>query len=110
VAELLIPIPDIVRETGNARFRAKLDGVDFNVRLLWNSRAETWSLDLYDVDLEPIATGIALVPWWPILDLLTDDRRPPGELMLYNADRSTTNPTLADLGIRSRLVYYEAET
>ena len=43
-----------------------------------------------------------------MLSLVTDERRPPGELLLYNPDGSHEPPTLTDLGLRSRLVYYEA--
>lgn len=110
MAEVIIPIPDLARTTGNCRFRVRLDGSDYNVRLLWNTRASTWTLDLLDVDNEPIVSGAALVPWWPLLELLTDERRPPGELMLWNPDETPDAPTLTDLGVKSRLVYYEAET
>jgi hypothetical protein len=108
MAALIIPIPDIARDTGNARFRVRLDGREYHVRLMLNTRSGQWILDLYDVDRVAIVTGVALVPWWPLLSLVTDERRPPGELLLYNPDGSHEPPTLTDLGLRSRLVYYEA--
>lgn len=108
MATLEIPIPPIANTTGSVRFRVRLEGVDYLLTLQWNQRQGTWSLDVSDVDEVAIVSGVALVPFWSLLELVTDTRKPPGTLMLWRPDGADQLPTLTDLGQSSRLLYYEA--
>ena len=92
MATVEVRIPDAARTAGSAVFKAALDGVTFTFRLQWNQRASTWSISLADADDVAIASGIALVPAWDLLGLVTDTRRPLGSLMLWRSMvRSTTH-------------------
>lgn len=108
MATVEVRIPDAARTAGSAVFKAALDGVTFTFRLQWNQRASTWSISLADADDVAIASGIALVPAWDLLGLVTDTRRPLGSLMLWRSDGSFDHPSLTNLGTVCRLYYYEA--
>jgi hypothetical protein len=108
MATVEIPIPSVVNVTGSAIFRVRLDGQDYVMTLQWNQRARSWTLDVKDVDSSLIVAGVKLVPFWPLLRLVTDERKPPGTLMLWNPDGGQAYPTLTGLGTTSKLVYYEA--
>jgi hypothetical protein len=107
---LEIAIPPIANTAGNVRTRVCLDGADYVLRFQWNQRESIWTLDLYDTDTVAIATGLVLVPSWPLLSLVTDPRRPPGELVVWQPDKSLEPPTLTSLGSTSKLLYYEASS
>lgn len=108
MAKVEVRIPDAARTTGSVVFKATLDGVTFNLRLQWNQRASTWSLSLADADDVAIVSGLALVPAWDLLGLVTDTRRPLGSLMLWRSDGSFEHPDLSNLGTVCKLYYYEA--
>jgi hypothetical protein len=108
MAALEISIPPIANTAGNVRTRVRLDGAAYVLRFQWNQREATWTLDLYDADSVAIVTGLVLVPSWPLLSLVTDARRPPGELVVWQPDKSQAAPTLASLGSTSKILYYEA--
>lgn len=109
MATLEIKIPDIARTTGSVACRVSLDGVSFTLRFQWVARAGTWSMSLSDADDVAIVSGLALVPAWDLIGLVTDSRRPAGSLMLWRSDGSFVHPGLADLGTVAKLYYYEAE-
>lgn len=109
MAILEIKIPDIARTSGAVTVKAALEGVNFVVRLQWNARAGTWTMSLADADDVAIVSGLTLVVGWDLLGLVTDTRRPAGQLMLWRSDGSFVHPALADLGTTCKLYYYEAE-
>lgn len=108
MATIEIPIPAIARETGSARMRVSLEGVEYVFRLQWNPREFRWTLDLYDLNDIAIVTGVALVPALDLIELVTDTRRPPGSLMVWQPAGYASDPTLDNLGIDALLLYYEA--
>lgn len=90
--------------------RTSLDGRDYIFRFRWNQREAAWYFDISDHDDALIVAGLKAIIGWPLLRLVTDARRPPGELMFF----STTpggDPGLDDLGPQKRvqLVYFDAE-
>jgi hypothetical protein len=103
-----LTIPDLVRTRGSGRARYTLDGSVYAFTFQFNEREGRWTVDVADVDEDPIVSGLALVPLWGLLELVTDARRPPGELMLVGAPGDVSPPGLADLGVSKRLLYYEA--
>ncbi len=107
---LEIAIPPIANTAGNVRTRVRLDGADYVLRFQWNQRETIWTLGVYDTDDAAIVTGLVLVPSWPLLGLVTDARRPPGELVVWQPDKSQEPPTLLSLGTTSKLLYYEASS
>ena len=104
-----VRIPDAARTVGSVTFKATLDGVTFVLRMQWNARAGTWTLSIADADDVAIVSGLTLVPAWDLLGLVTDYRRPLGQLMLWRSDGSFAHPGLTDVGTTCKLFYYEAE-
>ncbi len=103
-----LTIPDLVRARGSGTARYELDGSVFTLTFQYNQRMGRWSLSVADVDEDPIVSGLALVPLWGLLELVTDARRPLGELMIVGPPGSVAPPTLTNLGVEMKLFYYEA--
>lgn len=108
MATVELSIPAAVRTRGSGVARYTLDGSVYIVTYQYNQREGRWTLDLADVDGVAIVSGVALVPAWGLLDLVTDARRPPGSLMLLGPSGDSTIPGLSELGVLVRLYYYEA--
>lgn len=96
---------------GAARWvqRTSLAGRDYQLTFDWDTRTGHWSLTLADQDGVPIAEGIVLVTAWRLLHTVIDPRRPPGELVVVDAQgRNDLDPGFADLGAaRFQLVYFD---
>jgi hypothetical protein len=106
---LVLPIPSIVNTRGSATLRTQLDGRDYVVVLQWNQRQQRWSMDVADQDGDMIAAGIVLVVDFPLLSLVTDERRPPGTLAVIDPQSPRIDPTLESLGSRHLVCYYPEE-
>jgi hypothetical protein len=103
----VIPTTDYPNSTQVVR----LDGRDYTLRLVWNQRAERWSLDLLDDDEEPIIQGVALMVAVPLLRWKRfDPRTPPGELIAVDVTNDGSPPGLDELGPGKRveLTYFPA--
>jgi hypothetical protein len=48
--------------------RVELEGELYNMRITYNERANTWGLDLADVDAVPLASGVLLVVGADLID------------------------------------------
>lgn len=88
-----------------------MDGKDYILRFQFNQRIGRWSMDMYDQDEDPIAHGLPLLTRVQIGRGVTDERFPPGILMVID-DAAETNqdsrdPGLYELGSRFRLAYFE---
>ena len=63
-----------------------LDGVLFTLELRWNSRAQAWSLDLYDASSTLIAGGLRLVADTPLLERFGKRADfPAGDLIAFDS-------------------------
>lgn len=82
-----------------------LDGVLYQLALRYNERAESWSLDLFTVDGEPLLLSVRLVPNWNLLWRGTDPRLPSGSLLLHDRTGAGEPPGPQDLGARHTLLY-----
>lgn len=87
--------------------RTTLDGQEFILRFAWNQRQARWYLSVSDADDVAVVLGIPLVLNWPLLRLVTDARRPLGELVVIN-EAGQAAPTLTTLGTDCLLYYYDA--
>ncbi len=97
------PYPDTTQQSD-------LDGVTYSFRFRWNQRSARWHMDLSTLDGSPIASGIALVPSFPLLRRLTHPSRPPGEIYLIDLAGQAESPTLEEFGTRFALFYVESGT
>lgn len=95
--------------------RTSLDGQDYELTFQWNQRESKWYLDLRDQDGVDISIGIKLVANVPLLLRLTDERRPPGDLIAVdmtsanNDSKVSFDPGLLELGTRVVLLYFPIE-
>jgi hypothetical protein len=71
----------------------------------WNARAESWFLDLYDEEEEPIALGLRIVLGTPLGRRSVSPRRLPGFLIAEDLSGARREATFDDLGTRV-VVYY----
>jgi hypothetical protein len=98
-----IPIPSDVPLFSE---RITLRGVEYLFQFDWNDRAQRWSLSIFTVDEQPLATGIRIVANWPLLRRFTDPRLPRGTLIAADLSPSQgESPTYLDLGTRVRLMF-----
>ncbi|PIQ23662.1 hypothetical protein COW36_06560 [bacterium (Candidatus Blackallbacteria) CG17_big_fil_post_rev_8_21_14_2_50_48_46] len=84
-----------------------LSGNTFYIDFGWNDRLAPngWYLHFYDSALSPIAHGINAVTNYSLLSHITDVRKPPGRLYLWDTSGKKLPPTASDLGTRVQLVY-----
>lgn len=91
------------------RERVDLEGLSFIVDFQFNSREGFWYFDLLDVDEVPIKAGVKVVTGAPLLRLISDARRPPGELLATDQTGEDREAGREDLGGDVLLVYATAE-
>ena len=84
-----------------------LDGADWVLRFRWSSRFDTWYLDVFDADEQPVALGVRLVLG---VDLLATypGAKPAGMLAVITLDKTPTDPGFGSFDRGHRLVYFEA--
>jgi len=91
------------------RFQTTLDGLVYTFLLKKNLRNGTWTLDILEQDETPIRHGMKLVVGFPILRLVRDRTRPPGELVAEDTRGTFQLPDLTNLGTDVVLVYVTEE-
>jgi hypothetical protein len=82
-----------------------LEGVTYNLELIYNTRAGAWFLSVNTDAGEPITTSIRLVSGFPLLGGLRDLRRPRGDFVIVDNENKGADPTRASLGQRHQLIY-----
>jgi hypothetical protein len=89
-------------------FGIQLGGTDYNLRLVWNTAALCWMLDIADTDRVPILCGLPVVTG---LDLLDQYRYLgfPGSLIVQTDYDADAVPTFENLGLTGR-IYFITET
>lgn len=89
--------------------RATMDGADFYLRFEWNSRSG-WYMGMADAEKSVIFAPRKLVADRNLLLFRTDERLPPGALLLWDSTGRQQDPGYEDLDQRHFLLYYsEAE-
>jgi hypothetical protein len=81
-----------------------LGGSQYNLRVLWNSAASCWMLDIYDASNNPVVLGIAIVTG---VDLLRQFAylNFGGQLVAQTDFDTFAVPTADNLGINSNLYF-----
>lgn len=105
MSDLVLLAPSTTDRTA-MRFRSRLESVTIALRLNFNSRARTWTLDIEASDGAPIVRGLRLVEG---VDLLApfryDDRLPPGQLFVRDTSGAHRDPGRDDLRADVRMIY-----
>lgn len=107
---LVIPTK-VGEENPNFDFRVTLEGTEYEFRLRYNERDETWSVSIYDSAGSPIRLGMRTVENFPVLRQVADSRKPPGLMYFYDTRTLSAPPGIEGLGPDGtvRLIYDESE-
>jgi len=97
------------KSLGTFRTVVSLDGVDYQLQFLYNSREDSWYMDITDIEDNPIRSGVKIVINWPLLKTLMGKPRPAGELVCVNATQGALDPTLDDFGLNAVFGYVPGE-
>lgn len=107
---ITIPTPPAARAGMTSTQRTKLDGKSYSLRFAYNTRTDSWSLDVLTAGSAkaepiPIALGMAIHIGYNLLRFASHPQTPPGILMAVSSDGSRKAPGLNELGTRVRLFY-----
>lgn len=103
-----LTIPNLSDEPYSS-LRVRLEGQDYTLELLYSTRGNTYSMNVLDEELLPIAMGLKLFTGVPLLaSYKRDARLPTGELFVIALGADKTPPTLGELGagLRCELTYF----
>lgn len=89
-------------------FTCVLDGTLYGFRVVWNGRAERWTLTLQDASGSDILTSSPILGDAPILEDARDNA-PPGRFLVVDTEGVGTPPGRDELGARVVVLYYTAE-
>ena len=74
-----------------------IDGTNYIFDFVWCQRFSKWILGIYDVEGNPIRTGIRIVEAWPLNARDVIDTMIPGILSCIRRDERTGDPTRQDV-------------
>lgn len=89
------------------RFRSRLDGAYYGIRMLYNTRGRYWTISMSNSEGDQILDGIKLVEGQDLIAQFKDTRLPPGQLIVDDTAGLDLDPGRYDLGRRVRIVYVE---
>lgn len=91
------------------RFRSRLDGSVYGLRLVYVSRSKRWHVDVSNEDGEPIIEGLRVVTGISLLEPWRGAPGfPPGQLFAVDPSGRSRDPGRFDLRADIRLVYRPA--
>lgn len=82
-----------------------LDGINYLLRIYWNTRDESWYLDLFATNETSIICGLKLVVNYDFIGFYVQTDVPPGMFILYDDTNSEIPCGRNDLGNRCILLY-----
>lgn len=85
-------------------FTVTLGEAQYNIRMTWRDRTQSWYMDLYDVENNPLALGKRLAPGWaPLAGTLRD---PEGGYFYVSGEDGYKQE---DLGKTLQVIFYTME-
>lgn len=100
---------EIPTQPQNQKFGIVLSGFQYNVTIRWNKFSSSWTMDVYDVDDDPLLLGQPLVTGCDLLSQL--EYLGIGGQMVVQSDGSTDSvPTYDSLGSTGHLYYVVSDT
>lgn len=103
MASSRIPLDDLVANPAGIDFSVALAGDVFRMVLRYNEREGRYFMTLFDENDTMLISSVKVVLDYPLLNRLTDVRRPKGEL--FAVDKGAGEPTLSTLGDGVDLVF-----
>lgn len=88
----------------------QLDRRVFTIRANYNTRMETWTIDLIAGDGQRLLAGVRVVKDYPLLPGWRDERFPQGQLFAVSPSNRNRDPVRNDFDTAFRLVYVEPES
>lgn len=89
----------------NFSIDVSLEDTTYRFSFIWNTRAEQWVLDIFDISLNPIVTSIAMVLNINLFDQFTYTSLPKGQLFLIDTSISDGEITRTNFGESIKLIY-----
>ena len=90
--------------TGTVEYNAALNGTTFFFRTYWNEFSSMWFMDIRDINRNPVALGLALVPNINILRYRRELTNTIGQLRI--SVTNTGNDIDTSLGDDAKLFYF----
>lgn len=87
------------------RVRPLLDGLRFGLVLRWSATGQSWGLAIYTASGEPLDTTIRAVVSTSLLEAISDERAPAGQLWLCDTLGKRQEAGRLDMGRRHQLLY-----
>ena len=105
----LIEIP-VDPNIASQKFQIILDGALFNLRFYWNTRQDTWAIDISNDAEEPLIQGIKIMPNWMSLFRYQIPGFPGGDFIVVDTTGGGVPPERTEFGTdaRVKLLYEEA--
>jgi hypothetical protein len=91
-------------------FTAELEGVVYNFRFKYNSRAGRWTMDISSEDGTPIVNGIPIVSSFELIRRFAKSELPPGRIVAVDLFESGEEPGEFSFDSGFELVYAETGT
>ena len=90
----------------NQSFVVSLNGTTYSFTIRWNNdpSAQNWVIDVYDINNNPVVTGIAMVTGANLLEQF-DYLDFGGALIAQTSNEANVVPTYADLGSTGNLYF-----
>lgn len=87
------------------RWRNRLDGEFWAMRMVWNSRVQRWYLDIANAAGTAVVEGLAVVTGHDLLAPIPAGNRPPGQLFVVDDSGAGRVPTRRGFLGDFRMVY-----
>jgi hypothetical protein len=104
-----ITVVDTSQQLFDYRQRVSFDGVTFGLRFRWNTRSQSWFVDVFDEDGNVVVYARKCVIEWT---LLRQSRHianvPAGELINIDTTNRDAPPGRVDFGTRVLMMYLDA--
>lgn len=89
-------------------YQVQFEGESYRLVFGFNERTQSWYFDIADDNDIAIIQGIRLTNDYPIGGRVRDLRMPAGGFIEISLEDDNSDPLLADLGRRCRLLYFDA--
>lgn len=99
---LIIPF----RNTASWRQQIQLEGVIFFLAFKWNALNEFWTMDIFNINEEPLIYGIKIVPDFPLLSFVNVLGMPRGNIICQNVVNGENIIKRFDMNQKFALFYY----
>ena len=96
-----------IQAKGAANRTVSYDGTNYILQIRENEREGVAYISILDTENNPIRSGIKVVSNWPLIRLMRNTPRPPGEIITIDTRSVPEDPTWEEFGIDVLLGYAE---